>query len=249
MNLENMLEKLGEKCGDYKRTNEEILKSLEIPHTKLLIEYMTQIQNDPLLWFDAFPMEYSSVQSMAKPKSGILYLLEKNQDVRDDLGYEFCNKLSDTIHTTWKTNKTMLVEKRISKENRKENINVDADMIKLQEENKKLKEEIELLNSNRKLEQEKKDEKHREEITSLISTCKLEQEKKDEKHREEITSLISTCKLEQEKKDEKLEKLNLDKISLLSNVEDIKDMFIDILQANGVSEININLYKKLLSKW
>lgn len=206
MNLEKMLDILFTKCSDYKRTNEEILKGLEIPHTKLLKEYMTQIKNDPLLWFTSFPSEYTSLEAMAKPKSGILYLLEKNEEVRKELGDEFCESLSQIIHKTWKTNKTMLLKQRVLSKESTYHISDDInepnnELIKLQEENKQL------------------------------------------------LGDISKYKLEQDKNRDIIEKLNQDKTSMSLDMDAIKIMFIEILEANDISEKSINLYKKLLSKW
>jgi chromosome segregation ATPase len=186
MDLEKMLEILFKKCKDYKRTNEEIIKTLDIPHTKLMKDYMRQINDDPVLWFEAFPNEYTSIEALAKPKSGMIYLLEKNDEVRKELGTEFCDNLAKQLHTIWKKLKNNLLESRV----------LPIQVTKIEERDDKLNEDLETLqkeNDELKLRLEKNDV-NTSSLISQIEKLKLRLDK-NELDKNELVSKVEKLKL------------------------------------------------------
>lgn len=112
MDLNKTLEILDEKNPEYKNTHERILKILNIPLSSSLKSYIELIQNDHLQWFNAFPTAYASYEALAKPKSALLFLLEKQPDIRAELGVEYCNHLANSIGEFWRNNKEELINTR-----------------------------------------------------------------------------------------------------------------------------------------
>ena len=113
MQLQAAFDILHAKCADYGKYSEAVARALDIdPDARTLADYLEQIRDDPVSWFDAFPMEYASVGALAKPKTAILYLLEKVPDVKAEFGEDSCKALAARVEAEWKANKGRLVEER-----------------------------------------------------------------------------------------------------------------------------------------
>ena len=112
MDLNKTLELLKDKNPEYKNAHERILKILNIPLTSSMKSYIELIHNDHLHWFNAFPSVFASYEALAKPKSALLFLLEKQKDVRDELGVEYCDNLANSIGDFWRANKEELINTR-----------------------------------------------------------------------------------------------------------------------------------------
>lgn len=102
VSVEQALEILRAKCTDYHKAWADIATSLNLPLTTPIASYFEQINNDPLHWFNAFPASAISFQALAKPKSALLYLLEKCSEVRNAVGEDYCNELAAKIGEEWK---------------------------------------------------------------------------------------------------------------------------------------------------
>jgi len=112
MNIKDAQSALFAKCSDYHKYHARVLATLNLSDDIPIMHYFEQIMNDPLEWFNAFPMDCTSTPSLAKAKSGILYLLEKHDETRKFCGIEFCNKLAYEIGRVWKANFNNLLEIR-----------------------------------------------------------------------------------------------------------------------------------------
>lgn len=112
MDLKEAQEILKKKCSDYRKYHDRVTTTLNLPETTPLKSYFEQVKNDPVEWFNAFPMDCASKESLAKPKTAILHLLEKNDKARAECGAEFCDSLAALIHSTWRENMQRLLEVR-----------------------------------------------------------------------------------------------------------------------------------------
>ncbi len=235
MNLDKMLDILKAKCSDYERTNAEIIKTLNLPTSRLLKDYMEQIKHDPLLWFKSFPMDYTSIEALAKPKSGVIHVLEKNDEVRTDLGKEFCDDLVRRLHATWKANKAELLQLRVTLKDSSSDKNVfvpkssgpsnkiSNDKIEeLEKENKELRAYL-----------DEADEK----IHALDTKCTRLQADTDSMKHEEI--MLSKAK----------DQLAAERNASVARIEQLKSIFIDCMKEKGATEAEISIYNKLLSVW
>ncbi len=62
-------------------------------------------------WFHALPDKLASEAALAKPKSAIIKLISE-EDVRGDLGADFCSELEQTLASTWRAKKVEIVDSR-----------------------------------------------------------------------------------------------------------------------------------------
>jgi hypothetical protein len=112
MDINTALDIMYTQCQDYKSTNGRIIDALDIPRNEPLQMYFDLINTDPLQWINSFPSEFKSVQALAKPKSGVLFMLERHDATRNELGIEYCNNLARHITTVWRNNIQNVVEAR-----------------------------------------------------------------------------------------------------------------------------------------
>ena len=253
MNLEKMLHILNENINDSKGSNEEILMTLNLPLSRLVKDYMEQIKDETKLWFQSFPMKYTSQEAFTKPMLGILYLLEKNDEVRTELGANYCNNLAKIIHKTWKEDKNSLLQCRIElkEASSDKTINLsNAAYLDLERENKELRVHIEELDKTINL--------------SNAANLDLEGENKElrvhieelDKQVKKLHSTIDTMQFEQEtllQSNEKLiksnERLEKDKNISLDKINKLKAVFIECMKGKGTSDVEISIYDKLLFAW
>lgn len=103
MLLDEALEILRKKCPDYYRYNADIVRSMELDPSKVDLRiYLEQIKNDPLEWINLIPKDAASYGAMAKPKSGVLFLVEKVESVKEAVGQELCNGVSEKLTEVWR---------------------------------------------------------------------------------------------------------------------------------------------------
>ena len=235
MNLEQMLEILKLKCGDYERTNLEIIKTLNLSTTRPMKDYMEQIKHDPLLWFKSFPMDYASTEALAKPKTGLLFLLEKNEAVKNELGKEFCESLANALHTTWKKHKQELLNVRVALKDSSSDKNMSVPKSTIQN-NTRINDRIQEL------------EKDKETIQNYLDEAD-EKIKALDTQNKELLATIETLKFEQTKLLELNDKYKLEKNTAQSRIQQLKTIFIDCMKEKGATDTEINIYDKLLSVW
>lgn len=96
MNLGHLSTILAEKNREYDVAHSRILRSLNLDKNVSLRSYITLIRNDPVEWLKLAPIEHT------KPKTAILYLLEKCDSVREEIGVDECNQIAAEIRKLWK---------------------------------------------------------------------------------------------------------------------------------------------------
>jgi hypothetical protein len=77
--------------------------------------YLEFVCENCVEWLERLPDKLTSQESLAKPKSAIIKLLDQ-QTVVDELGTEFCNTAKSTLVTTWKSHKDAIVADRTAQE-------------------------------------------------------------------------------------------------------------------------------------
>lgn len=112
MQIDRALDLLKTKCPDYHKSQSEIISTLNLQGSSTLKSYLELIQNDPVTYFESFPKSAVSFIALAKPKSAILYLLEKCEQVRQSEGATFCDALANTIGKEWKQHGKRIAEAR-----------------------------------------------------------------------------------------------------------------------------------------
>ena len=101
MNLSDVSLILSAKSRDYDAAHSRVLRLLGLDKEQTTLrEYLTLIDNDVDEWFQVTPAEQT------KPKTAVLYLLDKSTEVRDEIGEEECDALSARIRTAWKDQRT-----------------------------------------------------------------------------------------------------------------------------------------------
>jgi hypothetical protein len=112
MDLDKGFELLHAKCPDYARYHKDIAAALNLPNDTPLRTYLELINNDVFEWFKSFPMQSTSIEALAKPKTALLFWLEKCDDVRTEMTPVFCNSMAENISREWKKHSKALVEER-----------------------------------------------------------------------------------------------------------------------------------------
>lgn len=93
---------------DYKKYMTQICMTLGKDMDTPFVDYVEQVNNDPVHWFNVFPDQLKSEAAFRKPYSALIKLLN-DADVTKSLGEVFCNAAARKISSAWKANfKTIL---------------------------------------------------------------------------------------------------------------------------------------------
>jgi hypothetical protein len=97
MNLQKVSSLLSEKNREYEVSHTRVLRSLNLDkETTTLRSYLTLVGNDPEEWLRVTPVLHT------KPKTALLFLLEKCDAVREEIGFEECDEIAKRVRATWK---------------------------------------------------------------------------------------------------------------------------------------------------
>lgn len=97
MNLRTLSEILSEKNREYEIAHSRVLRALSLDQDETTVSsYLTLVKNDIAEWIRLTPMNNT------KPKTAMLYLLEKCERVREDIGVEECEDVANALRTEWK---------------------------------------------------------------------------------------------------------------------------------------------------
>lgn len=251
MNLKDAQDALLAKCKDYHTYHAKVLKTLNLADEVTLMSYLEQVSNDPVEWFNAFPMvDCGSMVTLAKAKSAILYLIEKHQKTRDTCGVEFCNKLAKTIADVWKENKEELLRIRQEAKLQKDEDDV---FIELPEPELQQANNVDIMIIDNKTKKPAKGKSNAEYLDKLAA---LEEENNEltattEEAIATITQLQTQNKALQARVDEleKNEKKVGDELFKAANtLTELKDLLIELMRDKGATEVEIKILTRLLPK-
>lgn len=251
MNIKDAKAALQAKCSDYHKYHDRILKTLNIADETPLLSYLEQIKNDTSEWFDAFPMDIESVEALAKPKTGILYLLQKHDNTRETCGIGFCTDLASKISQVWKERKAELVRVRIEyNDSKRAKPSTDDQSVAsneahatdaVEEQPKKIlrKNKAHATDENNQL--FGKIEQLEEENAELLATA------------EEASGTIEALKDDKERLTVDNKKLQDDNDKMqakldhvVKNFDMLKDLMIDIMRDKGATDTEMTLLTRLL---
>jgi hypothetical protein len=108
MNLTTVSELLSTKNREYEIAHSRLLRSLNLDREETTLRsYLTLVKNDVTEWIRLTSMDNT------KPKTALLFLLERSVDARADIGESECDELAEMVRREWKRlRKLWLVEKR-----------------------------------------------------------------------------------------------------------------------------------------
>lgn len=195
MQIDQALDLLKTKCPDYHKNQSEIISTLNLQGSSTLKSYLELIQNDPVTYFESFPKSAVSFIALAKPKSAILYLLEKCDQVRQSEGAQFCDALANTIGKEWKQHGKRIAEARTleSKDDSTDEETNPRSSIALSIQNTPV-EEVPLRHLREQLETEKTLSSERLARIQQLEVELAKSIKDFEKHKEEIASMFEVYK-------------------------------------------------------
>lgn len=249
MKVKDAQDALLAKCKDYHKTHGLVLNALNIADDTPLSSYLEQIDNDTLEWFNVFPKEYLSVPALAKPKSAIVYLLEKHEETRNYCGAEFCDRLATKIHAVWKENRDKLLQIRVelaeNEKNEADSVH-DSESVVSNDHN-----DVDILaidqpaTTRRGTRQKAKSVAVDHQLLAKLSTLEEENEELVIAT-EQATETIKQLKDDQDKlvKENSALKDQLEKTA--STLTMLKTLFIDIMRDKGASDTEMKLLERLL---
>lgn len=264
LTVRDILDILGKrKTADYRLITENVLDTLNIdPDKTLFKDYLEQIENDPLIWFESFPNQWKSTEALAKPKTVLFNLLEKSDAVRNEIGIERCIELIRKISKVWLDNKITLHTSRTAiatthdapssssapSETDGQDIPppIATPKPKISKETKALAEKV------ASLEQEKKD------MIEALQDAKDLHEAHDALLAEKDTiqtnynTLIdahNTLKQQFQQLQEQMAQSNQNITNLTAKMADLKDILIEVIKDKGGSQLEIKLVTRLLPQW
>jgi hypothetical protein len=97
MNLKALSDILSEKNREYEIAHSRLLRALNLDQDDTTVKsYITLVKNDVAEWIRLTPMNNT------KPKTAMLYLLEKCEGVREELGADESDEVAASIRAEWK---------------------------------------------------------------------------------------------------------------------------------------------------
>lgn len=234
MNIATALQKLKAKNKEYCDSHERILKALNIEHTKTLKHYVELIHNDTLDWINIFPKEYCSRGALAKPKSALFHLLEKDVDVRKELGETYCDEVVKHVASVWKANWEAVLKERES--NKEVEVDEQTKVISKQGQKTKQVKSVQLTKvATKAIEEDDHDDvladddvNPRDMLDKAVGQIELITKKLD----------VSERNLEYAKKETAL---------LIDRIEKLKVVLISILKNKGATDSDIEVYNALFT--
>ena len=99
------------KSSDNARYFKETHDHAGFPRDRNLADYLSFINDNCDAWFRGLPDKLSSETALAKPKSGILKLINEPK-VIEDVGADLCKALESELNRTWKRSKDAYIAER-----------------------------------------------------------------------------------------------------------------------------------------